>query len=116
MGPFPADIGLTVDQGLETDLPQRDFLGQREEEAVCDDYQSSQGVRERGLGNIDAVYGRHDSDLCRTSGLDRRSFLRGRKGGWRVAGSGGIVRFKSDWKVSVSLPQMHGGKVRMVLL
>jgi hypothetical protein len=30
--------------------------------------------------------------------------------------SGGIVRFKSDWKVSVSFPQMHGGMARMVLL
>lgn len=115
MGPFPADIGLPVDQGLETDLLYRDFLGQREEEAVCDDYQSGQGVRKRGLGRIDAVYGRHDSDLYRLLGWAADHSCGGEK---RVGGcwEWGIVRLKSDWKVSVSLPQTHGGKVRMVLL
>lgn len=32
-----------------------------------------------------------------------------------VAGSGGFVKFKSDRKVYVYLPQMHGGKARVRL-
>jgi len=34
---------------------------------------------------------------------------------WRVAGEGGVVKFKSDRKVYVYLPQIKGGKSRVRL-
>jgi quercetin 2,3-dioxygenase len=39
----------------------------------------------------------------------------GEKREWRVAGSGGVVKFKSDRKVYVYLPQMKGGQARIRL-
>jgi redox-sensitive bicupin YhaK (pirin superfamily) len=39
----------------------------------------------------------------------------GEKRAWRVAGSGGVVKFKSDRKMYVYLPQMKAGKARIRL-